>query len=240
MTPHMTPASAILLTRAEVREFDRRAIQEFGIPGIVLMENAGRGATEHIVGAFGGTAAGRHVIACGGGNNGGDGYVVARHLVNRGVPVEVLVIGSPRRLPHDARINYDIVCRMATPMREIAGEADLPVVEESLAAASVIVDALLGTGFTGRVRGLTADVIARINARRPAARIVAIDLPSGMDCDTGLPGGVCVQADMTITFVALKAGFLQPGAPALTGRVEVVDIGAPTMLIAPDSGVPSV
>ena len=203
------------LTRAQVRDFDRRAIEEFGVPGVVLMENAGRGAAEHLLKL---NAERRPVtILCGKGNNGGDGYVIARHLDAAGVPVRIVAFETAN-LRGEAEMNYDI-CRRAG----IEFLADLPTTWDGW-----IVDALFGTGLTGPVRSPFAAVIDAVN--QSGARVFAVDIPSGLDCDTGEPLGPTVRADVTATFVALKAGFANPAARAWTGEVSVVGIGAPGIL----------
>jgi NAD(P)H-hydrate epimerase len=216
------------ITRAQVRELDRRAIEEFGVPGIVLMENAGRGATEKLneLGIDG-----QVVICCGKGNNGGDGLVIARHLHNRGLDVEVVLFCNPSELKGDAATNFNIVKKSAIPFlifnSEDSAEQDL---REKLLRAAWIIDALLGTGATGEPRGLIRHAIELINE---ANRLVlAIDLPSGLDCDTGIPAAQTVRATHTCTFVAEKTGFTNPLAKPLIGFVDVVDIGAPRILVA--------
>jgi len=221
------------LTRAEVREIDRRAIEEFGIPGVVLMENAGRGAAASILQAFGGAAAGLHVILCGPGNNGGDGFVVARHLANARVPVHVLVACEPARIAGDARVNYEIVRRMELPMQSFFSDGERAEGDRILHGAGAAIDALLGTGFTGEVREPLAEVIETVNSVH-GLRVAAIDLPSGLDCDSGRPAAATIRAELTTTFVAPKAGFAAGGAAPYLGRVEVVDIGVPSRLIPRD------
>ena len=217
-----------VLTREQVRTVDRRAIDEYGIPGIVLMENAGRNAAALIDEwtARGGLVA----IVCGAGNNGGDGFVIARHLSNAGRAVEVFLAADPERLTGDTQVNHRIAERMGLPMTRFDTPVAISGAAARLAAAAMVIDAVLGTGFAGVVRPPLDAVIGAINAL-PPERIVAIDVPSGLDCDTGAASGPCVRADRTITFVTMKRGFLAPSADAYTGRVFVADIGAPMRLI---------
>jgi NAD(P)H-hydrate epimerase len=213
------------LTRAEVREVDRRAIQDFGLPGVALMENAGRGAAavlhERVPRA-------RVSIVCGKGNNAGDGFVIARHLANLGHEVRLLLACDPGDLRGDAALNWQVVDRMGLPAIRLdaAAQADW---EEAIAGADWIVDALLGTGAVGPPRGAIATAIAAVNAvaARDGVHVLAVDLPSGLDCDSGLVAEPCIRADITATFVAPKVGFESPGAVAVLGAVRVVDIGAP-------------
>lgn len=218
------------LTRAEVREVDRRAIEAFGLPGIVLMENAGRNAAMLLHAR---APEARVVIACGKGNNAGDGFVIARHLVNQGHDVRLLLACEPAEYRGDAAINQRVAEKMGIPARVLAAAAR-DEWEQALAGADWIVDALLGTGAAGAPRGAMATAIESINAvaRRERVRVFAVDLPSGLDCDTGGAAGACVRADLTATFVATKVGFDAPAARPLLGEVQVVDIGAPAVTAA--------
>jgi len=217
------------LSRLEVREVDKRAIDDYGLPGIVLMENAGRNAASLLVelGARGAVA-----IACGKGNNAGDGFVIARHLENLGLTPRLLLAAAPDDYTGDAAVNHAVAARAGLPVLHLA---DMPqaVWEEQLAAASWIVDALLGTGCTTAARGSLATAIEAINAvrSRGSVQVFAVDLPSGLDCDTGRPLGPFVRADVTGSFVARKLGFDQPDSEAFTGRVHVLDIGVPRRLL---------
>jgi NAD(P)H-hydrate epimerase len=213
------------LTRDEVRDIDRRAIQELGLPGIVLMENAGRGAAELLIGLG---IDGPVTIAAGKGNNGGDGFVIARHLANHGFDVRVLLFADPHELTGDALTNYLVLCaaRMSPHLCAEHGPTDWG---DELRSTSWIVDALLGTGTRGSVREPLATVIDQINAAR--VRVFAVDLPSGLDCDTGQPLGPCVRAAHTATFVGPKRGFDVPAAAPYTGQVHVIDIGVPQSLL---------
>jgi len=214
------------LSRDEVRAVDRRAIADYGLPGLVLMENAGRGAAELLMRAG---IRGRVVICAGKGNNGGDGFVVARHLDNSGYDCEVLLCGVPEDLTGDAAVNYQVLERAGLAGQVLGASPDLAALEQSLAGADWIVDALLGTGTRGAIRAPFGEIIEAIN--RSGRNVFAIDLPSGLDCDTGQPLGACVRATRTATFVARKLGFDAPGAAAYTGAVDVVDIGVPRHLL---------
>jgi NAD(P)H-hydrate epimerase len=215
------------LTRDEVREIDRRAIEEYGVPGVVLMENAGRGAAELLISL---AVHGRVVICCGKGNNGGDGLVIARHLDNRRVPVQVLLFCRPEELTGDAAVNLRIVQRARLPLAVHAERSfDLAAVASVLAGTEWVVDALFGTGLSGPVRAPFDQIITAIN--ESGARVLAVDIPSGLDCDTGRPLGTTVRAHHTATFVALKKGFVEPAAQEWLGKVHVIDIGAPRCLL---------
>jgi len=218
----------MFLSRAAVRAIDRRAIEEFGVPGVVLMENAGRGAAEVLL-AQGG--AGPVTICCGKGSNGGDGFVIARHLDNRAVPVRLLLFARPDELTGDAAINCQIAVRAGLPLTVWPDEAALAA---ALAGSAWVVDALFGTGLNGPLRPPFDRVVAAINSAGNAC-VLAVDIPSGLDCDTGEPLGPTVRAQHTVTFVAPKQGFANPAAGAWLGQVHVADIGAPRAALAPPS-----
>ena len=215
------------LSRKEVREVDRRAIEEFGLPGIVLMENAGRGTAELLVD----TGVGGQIVVCAGkGNNGGDGFVIARHLENRGYRVRVLLMADPAEIRGDAAVNLNVLRAADTPVEIVRSDHGRQWLDQQLTAADWIVDALLGTGTRGTIQKPWSGVIEAINAA--SGHILAVDLPSGLDCDTGKPLGHCVRADHTATFVVEKTGFADPEAGEFTGEVHVVEIGIPVALLA--------
>jgi NAD(P)H-hydrate epimerase len=213
-----------MLTRAQVREIDRRAIEEFGITGAVLMENAGRGVVE-VMQQLGITSP-VHIV-CGKGNNAGDGFVIARHLDLLDIEVVVHRCSKAEELTGDAAMNYRII--------DLSGLNIIPYTSmeslgQQLRQASGIVDALLGTGLTGTVRSPFAEIIRSMN--KSGKPILAVDLPSGMDADTGEPLGETIQARHTVTFVAPKKGFGHSDASRYTGQVHVASIGVPRCLLA--------
>jgi NAD(P)H-hydrate epimerase len=218
------------LSRAEMREVDRLAIEEYGVPGVVLMENAGAGAAR-LLESLG--IAGPVAIACGKGNNGGDGFVMARHLDLAGHAVRLALACRPEEIRGDAAVNLAIAERSGLAI-ECPADADQAAWERALAGADWIVDALLGTGVSGAPTGAVATAITAIAAMRGrgATRVLAVDLPSGLDCELGTAAGACVRADATATFVARKRGFEAPGAAGFTGHVHVIGIGAPRAVLA--------
>jgi NAD(P)H-hydrate epimerase len=217
----------IFLSREQLRLLDRRAIEEFGVPGVVLMENAGRGATELML-ARG--ASGTVVICCGKGNNGGDGFVIARHLDNHSVPVQVHLFGRPEELTADAAVMHHIIQKAGIPIHvHASAEIDIDALAREFASATWVVDALFGTGLSGPVRPPVDLVIAAINDS--GARVLAVDIPSGLDCDSGKPLGSTVRAQHTATFVAMKKGYKEATAKEWLGEVHVLNIGAPRALI---------
>ena len=233
------------LSRDEVRELDRRAINDFGVPGVVLMENAGRGCAELLMRLN--PERRPTVILCGPGNNGGDGFVIARHLDNHDWPVlgdSVFLfapseapewIGISPKLPPDAAVNFRIWSRadywgiFIDPDYPKSAPAWKSWLTKKLDAGCWIVDALFGTGLTRSLGRPFDEIVALVNASQHP--ILAVDTPSGLDCDTGEPLGPAVKATHTATFVAHKKGFLNPRSREWTGEVHVIDIGAPRVLI---------
>ncbi len=213
------------LTRAEVRDVDRRAIEDYGLAGVVLMENAGRNAAAVLLSQG---ITGPVMIYCGKGNNGGDGFVMARHLDNAGVDVKILLTHPSADYVGDAAVFLRVVQLSQLPLR-VMTNASFTDWQHEFESAEWIVDALLGTGLSGAVREPYITAIEAINAS--GKKILAVDLPSGMDADTGQPLGVCVRATRTVTFVARKLGFDQPGSEQWTGPVNVADIGVPRALL---------
>ena len=214
------------ITRQQSRRLDQRAMEEYGLPGLVLMENAGRGVADRLCGLG---IAGPVVIACGKGNNAGDGLVIARHLDLRGYAVRVLLWADPADLTGDAAANFRILQKCDVPIVRFGARHDASATESHLAGATWIVDALLGTGASGEPRPPLDSVIDQLNAA--AAPKLAVDLPSGLDCDTGQAARHTIRARHTCTFVAPKPGFLATGADRYTGQVHVLDIGAPRKLV---------
>lgn len=219
---------SLYLTCAQSRAVDAIAMQEFGMLGLVLMENAGRGAAEAIYQFVQSReeVKGRPiVICCGRGNNGGDGFVIARHLSNWGLTPQVLLWTDAKELSGDAAANYAILEKMRVPIARL-NETGW---EETLAAVprgkGIVVDALLGTGAKGTPRPPYDEAIAWINSL--GAVVFAVDLPSGLDADSGEPSERTVKADVTLTFVSQKSGFASPSAKPYLGEVRVIDIGAP-------------
>lgn len=216
-----------ILSRRQVRAFDRDAIEQRGIPGIVLMENAGRGAADAIERwlagqrrmGLGGVAV---VVAAGRGNNGGDGCVVARHLALRGADVTVFLTGERAELGGDAAIACAAWVGVGGVLVERASNEQL---RAAIAAAGLVVDALYGTGLDRELVGDAAERVAILAAS--SAPVVALDLPSGIDADTGATRGAAVRAALTVTFAAPKPGLYATSALAHAGEVVVADIGAP-------------
>jgi NAD(P)H-hydrate epimerase len=221
------------LTVTESREVDRVAVERLGIPSLLLMENAGRGCADALYQRLRG---GPVAVFCGAGNNGGDGLVIARHLAVRGIEVGVLLVPPASKLTGDAATNHRILRCCDVPIVELAGEGGPTAITEALdffldEPAEWIVDALLGTGAKGAPRPPYDSIIEWINAED--SRRLAVDVPSGLDADTGAASPTTIAADLTVTFVAAKSGFATPAARPYLGEVVVVDIGVPLDTLLP-------
>ena len=217
----------VVMSRDEVRAFDRWAINELGVPGVVLMENAGRSCAELIKEKLADVTDPRVCIFCGTGNNGGDGYVIARHLLNSGFSVVVVIIGNRNKIKGDAKINLDILERLGQPIERLnLGDGDIAGRVKGFAAgADMLVDGLFGTGLGGKLSEEYKQLIEGINAQN--CPILAVDIPSGLDCDTGEPLGAAIKASWTVTFAAVKKGFASAKAiTQYTGEIFVASIGA--------------
>ena len=218
-----------LVTAQQMRDLDRRAGVEGAVPSLTLMENAGTRAFE-VASQMLESPAGKHVaVVCGKGNNGGDGFVVARLLADAGADVSVSLLGNPDEVKGDARANLDLVRRNRIPLTVVSQPAEVP----DLRGYDLVVDAILGTGIRGEVTGLAADGIGAVNDS--GCPVLALDVPSGVDADTGVVCGVCVDADATITFALPKIGLLLFPAAEFVGELMVGDIGMPQAILD-DSG----
>lgn len=216
---------SVVMSRNEVRAVDRWAIEMLGVPGVVLMENAGRSCAELIQEKLAGADKPRVCIFCGTGNNGGDGYVIARHLLNSGFEVIVVICGHRDKIKGDARVNLDILERLGQPI-EVLNTVDGDIcsrVGNLTKGADMLVDAVFGTGLNGQLSGEYVELIEGINSQ--GIDILAVDIPSGLDCDTGEPLGGAVKARYTVTFVAVKQGFTSDRAAEYTGEIYVASIG---------------
>ena len=206
------------LTREQARSIDRHAIEVLGVPSICLMENAGRQVADEACDML--HEGGRVLVVCGTGNNGGDGFVAARHLCLRGIPVEVVLLGDEERLTPDAATNHRAAHNIGIPITAVDSFTGADLKDSAL-----IVDALLGTGISGEVREPYAGAIQAISDS--GLPVLSVDIPSGLDCDTGEILGVCVKAECTVTFILPKVGLSLAEGPRVCGRIVVADIGVP-------------
>jgi hydroxyethylthiazole kinase-like uncharacterized protein yjeF len=204
------------LTVAQMRETDRRCIEDLGIPGVVLMNNAGAAVFREI-------DAGPVGVVCGKGNNGGDGFVVARMALAAGRDTRLLLVAEPEDIQGDAAVFMRAYENLGGTITSVTDEDAVAEAMTSLSDCAVLIDALLGTGVKGAVRGVFRTAIEAW----PDVRTVAVDLPSGLNADSGEPSGCCVRADVTVTFQYAKQGFENPAAQEYLGRLVVADIGIP-------------
>jgi NAD(P)H-hydrate epimerase len=218
-----------VLNTEQMREADRRTIEDIGIPSIVLMENAGRQAVAAMEAAFEDLGTSRVAVICGRGNNGGDGFVVARTLVQRGVDTEVFLLGSVADVRGDARTNLEVLGRIGMTVVEITNAQEWELHFTELSDCELVVDAILGTGFHGRLAGFLETVVADLNSL--GVPIVSIDLPTGVSADSALVEGPAVEASMTVTLAAPKIPLVFPPADSHAGDLVIADIGIPLPLI---------
>jgi len=214
-----------VLNTQQMREADRRTIDEIGIPSIVLMENAGRQAVAAMEAAFEDLPATHVGVVCGRGNNGGDGFVVARTLVQRGIETSVFLLGSVADVRGDARSNLEVLGRIGLTVVEITNAQEWELHFSEISQCELIVDALLGTGFHGQLSGLLETVVADLNGL--GVPIVAIDLPTGVSADTPDVEGEAIEASMTVTLGAPKIPLVLPPADSHSGDLVIADIGIP-------------
>jgi NAD(P)H-hydrate epimerase len=215
-----------VMSRDEVRRVDAWAIEQIGVPGVVLMENAGRSCAELAMRTLAAAANPRVCIFCGVGNNGGDGYVIARHLLNAGIQTRVVLCGDLAKVRGDARINLDILERLGHHVEQLdpTDKDAVARIRTSGGDADLIVDALFGTGLRGELKAEYRAIIEAINDL--AKPVLAVDIPSGLDCDTGEPLGTAIRASYTVTFVAVKKGFLASAdAGRYLGELHIASIG---------------
>jgi NAD(P)H-hydrate epimerase len=218
-----------ILNAAQMREADRLTIEEVGLPSLVLMENAGRQVVAAMETVHESLLSGRVAILCGPGNNGGDGFVVARTLLQRDIDTAVLVVGPISRVRGDARVNLDILGRLGVTVVEIADEQSWDLHASEVGRCSLVVDAIFGTGLTAPLTGLLETIAADLNAS--GLPIVAIDLPTGLSSDTPALVGPCIHATTTVTLCAPKLPLVLPPAEARAGDVVIADIGIPREII---------
>ncbi len=218
-----------ILTAKQMREADRRTIEDLGVPSLLLMENAGLQVVAAMDTAFGSLAGRRVAVLCGRGNNGGDGLVVARTLRQRNIDVAVFLAGRVADVKGDARANLEKLAHLALPVVEIADESDWERRLPAVGARDLIVDALFGTGLSSPLAGLARRIVEDVNAL--PAPVVSIDLPSGLSADTAEVIGPCIRASLTVTLAAPKLPLALPPALEMAGEVVIADIGIPADVI---------
>ena len=217
----------IRLTRQQVRQIDQRAVKQYHIPGIVLMENAARAVAATAWEMLEPDQHPQVLLLCGGGNNGGDGLAAARHLHNHAANVTVALTVDPLNYKGDALINFQIVTAMGLSIIHAKPKTIVNM------RPALVVDAIFGTGLAQAARPPFELIVQAVS--RKGVGVLAMDVPSGLDCDTGEPLGACMRAERTVTFVAEKVGFGKGSARQFTGQVVVADIGCPRELIGQGS-----
>ncbi|HLF19023.1 MAG TPA: NAD(P)H-hydrate epimerase [Candidatus Omnitrophota bacterium] len=212
------------VTVKQIQRLDRLAIESYGVPSLILMENAGRALAQEVSKTLKNKR--RVCVICGIGNNAGDGFVGARHLINAGKKVDIILIGKGSKLKEDAFVNYSILKKLKYPIQEVSQARSFVV--RKIKAADIIVDAIFGVGLNREVAEPFKSFIEAINTH--ARKIIAVDIPSGLDGTSGKKYGVCIRANKTVTFTFMKKGFLVNEGPKHAGKIIVVDIGIPKRL----------
>ena len=208
------------ITSSQAKLLDQKASKIYGISTLILMENAGRSVAEEVLKL----KKRRVAIFCGRGNNGGDGLVCARHLLIKGIKVDIYLAGKINNVEGEARVNLDTLLKLRQKIIEVDGE-DLYLVKNKISKYDLVIDALLGIGLKGQIRGIFKDLIEIINSSK--AYVLSVDLPSGLDATKGKVLGCCVKADKTVTFVAKKKGMVLGEGLRYCGKVVVRDLGIP-------------
>jgi len=213
-----------------MRSLDKKTVESFGIPSIVLMENAGRSVAQAVMKEFDNAQAKKGVVVfCGKGNNGGDGFVAARHLINNGYHVDVVLFGKKEDLSEETKTNYIALNRIIDIIHELKDIREFRSTDINLHEKGIIIDALLGTGIKGAVK---EPYIGAINIINESVRpVVSVDIPSGVNADTGAVGGIAVRAKKTVTFGLIKLGLVTYPGVEFAGEVEVADISIPDKLV---------
>ena len=214
-----------VVTVAQIQKLDRKAIKGYGIPSLILMENAGAAVSREAIKMVGSNRAPIDIF-CGTGNNGGDGFVAARYLLNAGFNVNAFIVGESKRLKSDTAVNYKILVKSGKAVKKISRLT--PVITEQIFRSSLCIDALFGVGLNRNIESPISEVIDAIN--RYSRKILAVDIPSGLDGTNGKIHGICIRADRTVTMTFPKKGFYRNAGPKNCGRVVVADIGIPRRL----------
>ncbi|MBU4305491.1 MAG: NAD(P)H-hydrate epimerase [Candidatus Omnitrophica bacterium] len=217
------------VTAKKMRDIDLRAQKEFGIPGLILMENAGLRAADAALEILKRRKNKNVTVLCGPGNNGGDGFVVARHLVNKGLPVSVFIFTDDNKIQEDALTNYIILSRMGACIYRVLNEEGMGVLKRHLTRSGMIIDAIFGIGLNRKISGFFYDIINCVNG--VGGYVLSLDIPSGLCATTGKVLGTCIRARSTVTFALAKKGFFRGKAPQFIGRLIIVDISLPRILL---------
>jgi NAD(P)H-hydrate epimerase len=219
----MTVKSERIITREKAKRLDQHAQKKLGISVLLLMENAARGVAEEALKMIKDKKA-RVAVFCGKGNNGGDGFCAARHLLALGIKPDIFLAGEISEVRNEARVNLDILLRLKQKIA-IVNKSSLDLLRAGITGYSLIIDALLGVGLTGKVSGVYGELIDLINESK--ACVLSVDIPSGLDATTGKIRGLCIKADRTVTFVAKKRGMLLGAGKKHCGNIVVKNLGIP-------------
>ncbi|MCD4718863.1 MAG: NAD(P)H-hydrate dehydratase [Desulfobacula sp.] len=222
-----------LVTANQIQDMDKQTIESFGIPGLVLMENAGRGAVDFLLKKFKDIETKRIAVIAGRGNNGGDGFVIARYLMEKGMVVNTFLLSSKEKIKGDAKVNMDLAQKLCDRSQtcsiiEIPDADTFKNQKNRILHHDLFIDAILGTGLNSDVRGFFKDAIELINSSQQP--VFSVDIPSGLHSDTGQPLGIAVKANATATFAFAKAGQLLYPGNSYTGDLKVIDIGIPNFI----------
>lgn len=216
------------VTAEQMKRLDQLAIEKYGIPSLILMENAGQGIAELAMRMVRNKRARRILVVAGKGNNGGDGLVAARHLANWGYHVKVALLAHPSELKNDPKVNYEILKHMGVPVERISNGTRIPRFKVLVRNADLILDAIFGVGLTRPVGGIYREVISVINTLRKP--VLAIDIPSGLNSDSGEELGIAIRARQTGTLAAPKRGLFFGKGPGCSGKIVILDISIPAVL----------
>ncbi len=215
------------VTAKQMKRLDTLAIKRYGIPALILMENAGRTACEETLKMLPKSGVRRVVVFCGYGNNGGDGFVCARHLINKGIQTRVYLVGEKKEFSKEARVNFQILCKMKQKFKIIRSANALGKFEEEVKKYNLIIDGIFGIGIKGKLDSFYQRLFNILNISK--IPILALDIPSGLDADTGKPLGNAIRAAKTVTFGLLKKGLTNKKAQKFTGKIRIGDISLPRM-----------
>lgn len=213
------------VTARQMKRLDALAIKRYGIPALILMENAGRTACEEALKMLPKKGVRRAAVFCGYGNNGGDGFVCVRHLINKGVQVRIYLIGQKKKFSKESRVNYQILGNMKQKFKIIRGVNALGKLEKEINKYDLIIDGIFGIGIKGELSSLYQELFNILNKSK--VLILALDIPSGLDADTGKPLGNAVRAVKTVTFGLIKNGLTKKEARKFTGKIIIADISLP-------------
>ncbi|MFH1397270.1 MAG: NAD(P)H-hydrate epimerase [Candidatus Omnitrophota bacterium] len=214
-----------IVTARQMKKLDCLATKRYGIPALVLMENAGRSAAEEALKMLAKKGLSRVAIFCGYGNNGGDGLVCARHLINKGIQVKIYLVGKNKKFSEESEVNYKILQKIKQKIKIVRSGRLLDRLEKEIKKCNLIIDGIFGIGIKGELDGFYLKLFSILNTSK--IPILSLDIPSGLDADTGRPLGNALRAKKTVTFGLLKKGLIKKEARKFTGKIIIGDISLP-------------